>query len=174
MLLDDDTVRNWHGAFERGGIEALKTFDHDGSTSRLSSEQDIALGDWVDANCPRSIRKVEAWLKRTFGLSYSRSGLIALLHRLGFDYRKPEAMPRGLDDAKQQAFIDQLREPAQHDGRRRGRRFRRCGSSDPSGQAGRLLGSQGCRDGLNPDQTGSILGEYFAFKLRWPATWRTA
>ena len=115
-MLDDDTVRNWHGAFERGGIEALKTFDHDGSTSRLSSEQDIALGDWVDANCPRSIRKVEAWLKRTFGLSYSRSGLIALLHRLGFDYRKPEAMPRGLDDAKQQAFIDQLREPAQHDG----------------------------------------------------------
>ena len=28
-----------------------------------------------------------------------------MLHRLGFDYRKPEAMPRGLDDAKQQAFI---------------------------------------------------------------------
>ncbi len=45
-------------------------------------------------------------MKRTFGRSYSRSGLIALLHRLGFDYRKPEAMPRGLDDAKRQAFID--------------------------------------------------------------------
>ena len=40
-------------------------------------------------------------------MSYSRSGLIALLHRLGFSYRKPEAMPRGLDDAKQQAFIDE-------------------------------------------------------------------
>ena len=30
-----------------------------------------------------------------------------MLHRLGFDYRKPESMPRGLDDAKQQAFIDE-------------------------------------------------------------------
>ena len=49
---------------------------------------------------------VGAWLARTFGQRYSRSGLIVLLHRLGFDYRKPEAMPRGLDDAKQQAFID--------------------------------------------------------------------
>jgi hypothetical protein len=29
-----------------------------------------------------------------------------LPHRLGLDYRKPEAMPRGLDAAKQQAFID--------------------------------------------------------------------
>ena len=32
-----------------------------------------------------------------------------MLHRLGFDYRKPEAMPRRLDDAKQQAFIDRRR-----------------------------------------------------------------
>ena len=106
-MLDDDTVRNWHRAFERGGIEALKSFDHEGSSSHLTDEQAIALGDWVDAHCPRSTRKIGAWLKRSFGLSYSRSGLIALLHRLGFDYRKPEAMPRGLDDAKQQAFIDQ-------------------------------------------------------------------
>ena len=106
FLLDDDTVRNWHRAFERGGVEALKTFDHEGGSSRLSDEQAIALGDWIDAHRPRSIRKIGAWLKRTFGLSYSRSGLIALLHRLGFAYRKPEAMPRGLDDAEQQAFID--------------------------------------------------------------------
>ncbi len=40
-------------------------------------------------------------------MSYSRSGLIALLHRLGFDYHKPKAVPRGLDDAKQQAFVDE-------------------------------------------------------------------
>ena len=107
LLLDDDTVRNWHRVFERGGIEALKTFDHDGSSSHLSEEQERALSAWVDAHCPRSIRKIGAFLKRTFGVSYSRSGLIALLHRLGFDYRKPEAMPRGLDDARQQAFIDE-------------------------------------------------------------------
>ena len=106
LLLDDDTVRDWRRAFERGGIEALKSFGHEGASSRLTDEQAIALGDWVDACRPRSIRKIGAWLKRTFALSYSHSGLIALMHRLGFDYRKPEAMPRGLDDAEQQAFID--------------------------------------------------------------------
>ena len=106
LALDDDTVRNWHRAFEQGGVEELKSFCHEGSSSRLTDEQAIALAEWVEANCPRSIRKTGAWLKRTFELSYSRSGLIALLHRLGFDYRKPEAVPRGLDDARQQAFID--------------------------------------------------------------------
>jgi transposase len=106
LLLDDDTIRNWHRAYEQGGVGGLKTFGHEGSCGRLSSEQETALGEWVEANCPHSAREVGAWLKRTLGLSFSRSGGIALLHRLGFDYRKPEAMPRGLDDAVQQAFID--------------------------------------------------------------------
>jgi hypothetical protein len=43
-----DTVRNWHRAFEGGGIEALKTFDHEGSSSHLTEEQEIALADWID------------------------------------------------------------------------------------------------------------------------------
>ena len=106
LLLDDDTVRDWCRAYERGGVTGLKSFGHEGSSSRLTDERAIALGDWIDAHCPRSTRKIGAWLRRTFGLGYSRSGLIALLHRLGFRYRKPEAMPRRLDDAKQQAFID--------------------------------------------------------------------
>jgi len=107
-LLGDDTVRDWHRAYEQGGVEGLKSFGHEGSSSHLTDEQTIALGDWIDAHCPRSTRKIGAWLKRSFGLSYSRSGLIAMLHRLGFDYRKPEAMPRGLDDAKQQALVETM------------------------------------------------------------------
>lgn len=106
LLLDDDTVRAWHRAYEQGGVEGLKTFGHEGGSSRLTDAQVAALGDWIDAQCPRNARKIGAWLKRRYGLGYSRSGLIALLHRLGFLYRKPEAMPRGLDDARQQAFID--------------------------------------------------------------------
>ena len=33
------------------------------------------------------------------------SGLIALLHRLGLDYHKPNVIPRKLDEEKQKAFI---------------------------------------------------------------------
>ena len=102
LLLDDDTVRDWYRAYERAGVAELKSFGYECSSGHLSSEQERALSDWVDAHCPHSIRRVEAFLKETFGVSYSRGGLIALLHRLGFDYRKPERMPRGFGDAKQQ------------------------------------------------------------------------
>jgi len=106
FLLDDDTVRNWYRTYERGGVAGLKTFDHKGSSSHLSLDQESALSEWIDAHHPRSTREIGAFVKRSFGVSYSPAGLIALLHRLGFEYRKPKAMPRGLDDAQQQAFID--------------------------------------------------------------------
>jgi transposase len=105
LLLDDDTVREWHQAYESGGIEALRQFGQEGSSSRLSADQESQLRAWVSAHCPRSTRLIGAWLKSTYGLRYSRPGLIALLHRLGFDYRKPGKLPRGLSDAKQEAFI---------------------------------------------------------------------
>ena len=60
LLLDDDTVRDWHRAYERGGVEGLKSFGHEGGSSHLSSEQEIALSEWVDAHCPRSTRKIGA------------------------------------------------------------------------------------------------------------------
>ena len=55
---------------------------------------------------PRTTRQVGAWIEQHFGLVYeSRSGLIALLHRLGLDYHKPNVIPRKLDEEKQKAFI---------------------------------------------------------------------
>src|SRR5208282_3837692 len=39
-----------------GPIRAPKS--HEGSSGRLSSEQEKALSEWVDAHCPHSIRKI--------------------------------------------------------------------------------------------------------------------
>jgi transposase len=105
LLFDDDTVRSWFRAYEKDGVEGLRHFGHEGSSCRLSEEQQTALKAWVSERLPRSTNLVGAWLEKTYGVRYSHAGLIALLHRLGFEYRKPKAMPRGLDDAKQQAHI---------------------------------------------------------------------
>ena len=62
---------------------------------------------WVARRLPRSTRQVGAWIEQEFGLVYeSRSGLIALLHRLGLEYHKPNVIPRKLDEEKQKAFIE--------------------------------------------------------------------
>jgi transposase len=106
LLFDDDTIRGWYDLFEQDGVEGLSRFDMGGSSSKMTAEQTEALKAWVAATLPRSTRQVGAWLKKEFGLVYeSRSGLIALLHRLGLEYHKPEVISRKLDPETQKAFI---------------------------------------------------------------------
>ena len=106
LLLDDDTVRNWRKLFEQRGIEGLTGFDMGGSAGFLSAAQEDALKVFVSTTLPRSTRHVGAWIEKEFGLVYeSRSGLIALLHRLGLEYHKPNVIPRKLNEEKQKAFI---------------------------------------------------------------------
>ena len=107
LLLDDDTIRGWRKLFEQRGIEGITSFDVGGSASYLSVKQEDDLKTWVGATLPRSTRQIGAWIEKEFGLVYeSRSGLIALLHRLGLEYHKPSVIPRKLDKEKQKAFIE--------------------------------------------------------------------
>ena len=106
LLLDDDTIRGWHGLFVSEGLEGLGRFEAGGSACQVSGEQQEKLKAWVAAALPRTTRQVGAWIEKEFGVVYEgRSGLIALLHRLGLEYHKPNVIPRKLDEDKQKAFI---------------------------------------------------------------------
>src|SRR2546428_3986356 len=151
LLLDDDTVREWFQAYETGGLDALSHFGHEGSSCRLTLEQQAALQNWITGRLPRSTRTIGAWLEKNLGFNYSRPGLIALLHRLGFDYRKPHKMPRGLNDVRQ--LHRKLREASQHHGCGRGCGVRRCRPSHASGTGRGMLGAEGyCDRGRTDDR----------------------
>jgi transposase len=107
LYLDDDTVRGWRKTYDADGVDGLRRFEGGGSASYLSAEQEAALKAWIAETLPRSTQVIGAYVATRFGVFYeSRSGLIALLHRLGFEYNKPEALGRNLDPQKQKAFIE--------------------------------------------------------------------
>src|SRR5260221_2427038 len=106
VLIDDDSVRSWHKLYVEHGLTGLVVFLHAGSQSHLTSVEEAALFDWVRTTLPRNTRTIGAWIAKTYGVAYSHAGLIALLHRLGLDYRKPDLVARKLDAAKQKAFIE--------------------------------------------------------------------
>ncbi len=106
LFIDDDTIRRWHALFLEDGLEGLTRFESGGSVSRLSEGQEVALTTWIAKTLPRSTRQIGAYIEREFSVTYeSRSGLTALLHRLGFEYSKPETIGRKLNTEKQEAFI---------------------------------------------------------------------
>ena len=143
LLLDDDTVRTWYRLYEDEGIEGLASFGYDGSTCRLSDAQQDKLRTWIAETLPRTTREVGVWIETECGVTYdSRSGLIALLHRLGMEHRKPKAVSCKLDPDKQAAFIKSYENLLNHIGDDESGAVWRCGASDACGAARGVLGAE--------------------------------
>ncbi len=105
LYLDDDTIRGWHKSYQRDGWEVLAQDGWQGGKSRLTQDREIALVNWLEERLSRSTIGIRAHIASQFGVHYSHSGCLKLLHRLGFEYRKPKALPRVADEAEQERFI---------------------------------------------------------------------
>ena len=105
LYLDDDTIRGWYKSFRQDGWDALALDGWQGGHSRLSSDHEAMLSAWLEGRFCRSAGEVRAYITTEFGLRYSHSGCLKLLRRLGFEYRKPKALPNVADEARQAEFI---------------------------------------------------------------------
>ena len=106
LLIDDSTIRVWLKAYDEGGVEELVLFDLKGGTGALSPLQIDELRAWAMKVLPASTVEVGQFIRSRFGIEYGKSGLIKLMNRIGFDWKKPEAAPSKIDAAVQQRFID--------------------------------------------------------------------
>lgn len=106
LLIDDSTIRAWLEAFKEGGVEELVLFDLKGGTAALSPLQIDELRAWATEILPASTVEVGQFIRCRFGIDYGKSGLIKLMKRIGFDWKKPESVPSKIDAAVQQRFID--------------------------------------------------------------------
>jgi transposase len=106
LYLDDDTIRYWYKLYGEKGLSWLADFGYKGRACELTAAQQEALKHWVSQTLPRTTTTVGEWIEKSYGVSYTRSALVKLLARLQMEYRKPEVLPRKLDPAKQQDFIE--------------------------------------------------------------------
>jgi len=105
LYLDDDTIRGWYKSWQQDGWDTLALDGWQGGHSRLTFDQEAKLSAWLEGRFCRSAAEIRAYITTKFSLRYSHSGCLKLLRRLGFEYRKPKALPRVADEAKQAEFI---------------------------------------------------------------------
>ena len=106
LLLDNSTIRLWFREFQASGVEGLVMFDFKGGASALSPFQIDELHAWATETLPTSTTQIGQFILERFGVDYGRSGLIKLMNRIGFDWKKPESVPGKIDVETQQKFID--------------------------------------------------------------------
>jgi len=105
LFLDDDTVRGWYKQYLTEGWEGVAYDGWKGGQSRMTGCEEAALCGWLEGRFCRSTVEIRAHISTEFNLSYAHSGCVKLLARLGFEYRKPKAIPRVADAVKQAEFI---------------------------------------------------------------------
>ena len=78
--------------------------ENGGSYSKLTFEQENDLIKHLEANNYVYARDIGFYIEKEYGVSYTLAGVIKLLHRLEFSYKKPKLIPGKLDTAKQEEF----------------------------------------------------------------------
>ena len=108
LLIDPETVRNYQKLYESGGVEALCSFAYEGRQCLLSDNELKELEAELRSKIYLCTAEIVSFIEEVFGVYYSTSGVVTLLHRLGFSYKKPTLVPGKADAEKQVKFLKML------------------------------------------------------------------
>ncbi len=110
LLIDDETLRSYVKKYQDGGLPELLKVDYKGSQPLLSIQHIEALYRELNSNIHLTAQSVIEYVEKTFKISYSLSGMRDLLHRLGYEYKKPKLVPGNPDHIAQEIFAEQYEE----------------------------------------------------------------
>ena len=109
LLLSEGSIRTYFKDFQQYGKDELIRRDYTGRESFLTAEQERELSEHLEANLYQRSQDIQRYIAKKYKVQYSRSGLNELLHRLGFSYHKPKAVPGKVDPHLQQLFLRRYR-----------------------------------------------------------------
>ena len=110
LLIDERTARRYKALFLEGGIDLLFSVNYKGRPSKLSPEQEKELVNHLQDNLYGSAKEIVQHIQLTYKVDYKPEGLVILLRRLGFSYKKTRPVPAKADKSKQLAFLEKYYE----------------------------------------------------------------
>lgn len=106
--IDISTVYRYRSSYLHGGAGELLENRHKGYWGLLDSHQISALRKELREHVYTDSKSVTRWIKATFGVEYTSQGVVDLLNRIGFTYKKTTEVPCETDASKQEAFAREL------------------------------------------------------------------
>jgi len=107
LMIDEETLRNYQSRYENGGIPELLKKGHKGSLCKLSSDDIASLIQELQSSIYLTTKSVIHFVKEQFEVTYTQSGMRDLLHRIGYEYKKPKLVPGNPDIDAQEVFAEQ-------------------------------------------------------------------
>jgi transposase len=109
-LLDEDTITKIKQDFLScgGDFEAwIDTDYHGGNGSKLTEQQEQEISKYIEDNMFCSSAIIQDYIFTTYQVFYSISGMVKMLHRLDFCYKKPILVPDKLSPQLQTQWLQE-------------------------------------------------------------------
>ena len=106
--IDDSTVYRYRQGFEELGIEDYLKNSFVAYTGQLTAEEELRLVSELRDRLYINSKEVAAYIEHEFGIRYSNSAVVKLLHRLGFTYKKTKGVGCKADREAQEQFVEEL------------------------------------------------------------------
>lgn len=107
LMVDEETLINYRDNYKREGILGLLKVEYKGSECKLDESKINILTSELQAKIYLTTQAVIAFVKNKFGVTYTQSGMRDLLHRIGYEYKKPKLVPGNPDIEAQEIFARQ-------------------------------------------------------------------
>jgi transposase len=108
LMLDVDTIGNYRKRYELEGISGLLKNNYFGSEPMLSCAEIEELTAHLEVQTYLTVEAIVEYVKQTYDVHYSISGMRQLLHRLKFVYKKAKTIPGKANAELQKAYLEML------------------------------------------------------------------
>jgi transposase len=106
--ISSQTVKSYVKTYEEKGLDYYLENHYLGYSGKLTAEQKEVLKEELRTNLYATSQAIADFIFSKFGVKYTSTGLIPLLHQLGFSYKKTKLVPCQVDTEAQKAFVEQL------------------------------------------------------------------
>lgn len=108
--IDISTIYRYISFYKDKGLDLYLESNYNGYWGKLSSYQISLLRKELKSRIFTTSKEICDWIKETFNIEYTTEGLVPLLHRVGFSYKKTKQVPCEANKEAQENFIKDLRE----------------------------------------------------------------
>ena len=111
--IDENSVYRYQDKYENKSKEEFLARNYQVNFGKLNTVQIGKLVTHLKNCLYTTSQSICDWVKTNFQVVYTAEGMVKLLHRLGFSYKKTSQVPCEADSQAQQAFLDQLEQITQ-------------------------------------------------------------
>jgi transposase len=111
FYLDEETIRSYIESFKNNGMPDINIFKYKGKQANLSKDELNELKLHLSSKIYLKSEDICHYVLVTYAIAYKPKGMVKLLKRLGFVYKKPKVVPGKADGKTQEEFLKNILEP---------------------------------------------------------------